>query len=84
MVSSYVKHYIIIGSSFNGAYLTVLGIFSLIQGQNLLNMQESMLFPHGKFPWYIYVGVLVLAIVGAVMQYRRYRGRSVDDMLQKK
>lgn len=79
-----IRHYIIIGSSFIGGYLVGAGIYSLIVGKNLFSMQENMLFPHNNFPWYIYIIIIAVAIFGIVLQYRRNKGRSIDDMMKRK
>jgi hypothetical protein len=75
-----VKPFIKIASAFEGGYLAMAGLLSLIQGTNLLAMQPNMLLPHLGFPWYFYVGVLVLAVLGMIVQFRTNKGRELAPL----
>lgn len=72
-----VRPYLIIASSFYGAYLIMTGIYGFILGKEVFNLQQGMLAPLMDLPWYVYAGILVLTIIGAVFQFRTNKGREL-------
>ncbi len=76
----FIKPYIIIGSSLNGAYFTVLGAYSLIL---MRDMTQENLFGQ-SLPWYVLLAALVLAFFGIIAQFGLNKGREIGDMVKKK
>jgi hypothetical protein len=78
----FLKPYIIVGSSFNGAYLAVLGAYSIIVMKDM--SRESLLSPGSGMPWYVLLGVLVLTLLGIFAQFGLNKGREPGGMAKKK
>ena len=76
----FIKPYIIIGSSFNGAYFAALGAYSLIL---MKDMTQENLFGQ-SLPWYVLLGVLALTVLGIAAQFGLNKGREFGDMVKKK
>ena len=64
----FLKQFIIIGSSFQGAYMIVAGAYALISGMSYVGFDTAM--KAVELPWYIYVIMLVLGILAAIIQSR--------------
>ncbi len=62
----FLKQFIIIGSSFQGAYLIVAGVFALINGLTLAGFGDAL--QAIELPWYLYAIIVVLGIVGTAVQ----------------
>ena len=62
----FIKQFIIIGSSFNGAYLIVAGVYALISGVSYAGFDTAM--KAVELPWYIYTIILVLGILAVIVQ----------------
>jgi len=73
----FIDSFIKIASAFNGAYLIMIAIFSLITGQ-----QAAMVLS-GEIPWYFYFGLVVLALLGAGYQLRQYKGKELNPSISK-
>ncbi len=82
LASIFIKPYIIVGSSFNGAYLAVLGAYSIIVMKDLT--QENLLGQGAGLPWYVILGVFVLTLLGILTQFGLNKGRELGDMAKKK
>lgn len=82
LASVFIKPYIIVGSSFNGAYLAVLGVYSIIMMKDLT--QENLLNPGIGLPWYVLFGILALTLFGVIAQFGLNKGRELGDMAKKK
>lgn len=74
MVVPFIK----IASSFNGAYLIMLGIFSWIQNVSIADQQQLLLISHENLPWYFYAGVIILTIIGFVFQMSANKGKDLN------
>lgn len=74
MVVPFIK----IASSFNGAYLVMLGIFSWIQNVSIADQQQLLLISHENLPWYFYAGVIILTIIGFVFQMSSNKGKDLN------
>ncbi|MEA4914522.1 MAG: DUF4203 domain-containing protein [Christensenella sp.] len=62
----FLKQFIIIGSSFQGSYLIVAGVYALISGISYAGFDEAM---HAvELPWYLYAIIFVLGIIGMIVQ----------------
>lgn len=70
--------FIILASSFNGAYVIMVGIFSLIQNVSITDQQQYMLISHDNLPWYFYAGVIILTIIGFVSQMSANKGKELN------
>ena len=77
LAAFFLDSFIKIASAFNGAYLIMLAILSLISGENV-----SMVLS-GNVPWYFYLGLVVLAIIGAGYQLRQYKGKELNPSISK-
>lgn len=64
----FLKQFIIIGSSFNGAYLIVAGANALMTGVTVTYSGFDTAMQAVELPWYIYVIMLVLGILAAIIQ----------------
>lgn len=73
----FIDPYIKVASAFNGAYLIMAAILSLITGN-----QPAMVLS-GEIPWYFYFGLLVLTIVGAGYQLKQYKGKELNPSISK-
>ncbi len=73
-----VEPYIKIASSFNGSYLVMVGVFSLIQGTSLISPQQEFL-PRTDYPWYFYGGLVILAVIGMVVQFSTTKGHKLGQ-----
>ena len=62
----FLKQFIIIGSSFQGAYMIVAGAYALITGISYVGFDTAM--KAVELPWYIYAIVVLLGIVAVVIQ----------------
>lgn len=82
LASIFIKPYIIVGSSFNGAYLAVLGAYSIIAMKDMT--QERLFTQSAGLPWYVLLGVLVLTLLGIIAQFGLNKGRELGDMAKKK
>ncbi len=71
------RPYLIIASSFQGACMVVFGVYSMTVHYEFYKMQPGLPVPLLDLPWYIYVGILVLTIVGAIVQFRTNKGRQL-------
>lgn len=74
MVVPFIK----IASSFNGAYLIMLGIYSWIQNVSIADQQQSLLISHENLPWYFYAGVIILTIIGFIFQMNANKGKDLN------
>ena len=74
MVVPFIK----IASAFNGAYVIMVGIFSLIQNVSIADQQQYMLISQDNLPWYFYAGVIVLAIIGIIFQMSTNKGKDLN------
>lgn len=74
LAAIFLKPYIIIGSAFNGAYLAVMGAYSLILMKDLVT-QKNLWSIDPSYPWYIYAGILALTVLGAAVQFGVCKGR---------
>lgn len=66
----FIKQFIIIGSSFNGAYLITAGAYALMTGVTVIDSGFDTAMKAVELPWYIYVIMLVLGILAAIIQSR--------------
>jgi hypothetical protein len=64
----FLKQFIIIGSSFQGSYLIVAGAYALINGISFAGFDDAL--QAIELPWYAYVIILVLGIIGMIIQNR--------------
>ncbi len=64
----FLKQFIIIGSSFQGAYMIVAGVYALILGMSYVGFNETM--KAVELPWYAYGIILLLGIVAVIFQNR--------------
>ncbi|MEA4939118.1 MAG: DUF4203 domain-containing protein [Christensenella sp.] len=64
----FLKQFIIIGSSFQGAYMIVAGVYALIFGMSYVGFNETM--KAVELPWYAYGIILLLGIVAVIFQNR--------------
>ena len=62
----FLKQFIIIGSSFHGAYLIVAGAYALIAGMSIVGFDDAI--QAVELPWYIYAIIVVLGIVAVILQ----------------
>lgn len=62
----FLKQFIIIGSSFHGAYLIVAGAYALIVGMSIVGFDDAI--QAVELPWYIYAIIVVLGIVAVILQ----------------
>lgn len=67
----YLKLFIIIGSSYSGAQLAVVGAYALIVNKDFLEMHNRQVL---SFPWYVLAIILALAVVAVVAQMRYMKG----------
>ena len=81
LASIFIKPYIIIGSSFNGAYLAVIGIYSIAVVRDL---SKAQLLAPGGLPWYVLVGIFILTALGIMVQFGINKGRELGDIGKKK
>ncbi|HWR22385.1 MAG TPA: DUF4203 domain-containing protein [Feifaniaceae bacterium] len=79
LAGMFLKPYLIIGSSLNGAYFSALGAYSLVVMEDM----TQDLFKQ-DLPWYVLLCVLVLAAFGVIAQFRLNKGREIGDMVRKK
>ncbi|MBE0601087.1 MAG: DUF4203 domain-containing protein [Firmicutes bacterium] len=63
----FIKEFIILGSSLNGATMLTVGVYALITGKDYIAEQSKELL---NFPCYILVIVAVVTIVAAIGQFR--------------
>ena len=63
---AFLKQFIIIGSSFQGSYLIVAGAYALISGMSYAGFDDAL--QAVELPWYLYVIIVVLGIVGIIVQ----------------
>lgn len=73
----FIDPYIKIASAFNGAYLIMISILSLVTGK-----QVDMVLS-GEIPWYFYLGLIVLASVGIGYQFKQYKGKELNPAISK-
>ncbi len=73
----FLQTFIIIGSSYSGSQLTVVGVYALIANKDFLEMHNQQLL---SFPWYILVAILALAVVAIVVQmkYKKSHPKHAD------
>lgn len=64
----FLKQFIIIGSSFHGAYMIVAGAYALITGGSYVGFNAA--YEAVALPWYIIALIVVLGIIAAVIQNR--------------
>lgn len=64
----FLKQFIIIGSSFHGAYMIVAGAYALIADMSYVGFDTAM--QAVELPWYIYAIIVVLGIVAIILQNR--------------
>jgi len=62
----FLKQFIIIGSSFQGAFMIVAGAYALITGISYVGFDEAM--KAVELPWYIYAIIVVLGILAVIVQ----------------
>jgi hypothetical protein len=77
LAAVFIEPYIKIASAFNGAYLIMIAILSLITGKQAAMVISS------EIPWYFYLGIVVLAIVGIGYQFKQYRGKELNPSISK-
>jgi hypothetical protein len=63
----FLKEFIIIGSSFQGSYMAIGGVYALITNKSYLETQNQNLL---SLPWYILIAIIALTIVAAIMQMK--------------
>ena len=63
---AFLKQFIIIGSAFQGSYLIVAGAYALISGMSYAGFDDAL--QAVELPWYLYVAIVVLGIVGIIVQ----------------
>ena len=63
----FIKEFIIIGSSLNGATMLTVGVYALITGTDYMADQSRALL---TFPWYILAIVAVVTVAAAIYQFR--------------
>lgn len=71
----FVEPYIKFASALNGAYLIMIAILSMISGE------QPTLVLSGEVPWYFYLGMVALTIVGVVYQFKRYKGKDLNPKI---
>jgi len=62
----FLKQFIIIGSSFQGAFMIVAGAYALITGMTYVGFDEAM--KAVELPWYLYAIIVVLGILAIIVQ----------------
>ena len=62
----FLKQFIIIGSSFQGAFMIVAGAYALITGISYVGFDEAM--KAVELPWYLYAIIVVLGILAIIVQ----------------
>jgi len=62
----FLKQFIIIGSSFQGAYMIVAGAYGLITNMNYIGLDTAM--KTVQLPWYLYAIIVVLGIIAIIIQ----------------
>lgn len=63
----FIKEFIIVGSSLNGATMLTVGVYALITGKDYMAEQSRELL---AFPWYILAIVAVVTVIAAIVQFR--------------
>ncbi|MEA5059841.1 hypothetical protein SDC9_89197 [bioreactor metagenome] len=76
----FIKEFIIIGSSFQGSYMVIGGLYALIANTNYLETRNQDLL---SFPWYVLLAILVLTVVAAAAQMK-YAKDDNSDLARKK
>lgn len=76
----FIKEFIIIGSSFQGSYMVIGGLYALIANTNYLETRNQDLL---SFPWYVLLAILVLTVVAAAAQMK-YAKDDNPDLARKK
>ena len=64
----FLKQFIIIGSSFQGAYMIVAGAYALITGMTYVGFNEAM--KAVELPLYLYAIIVVVGICAAILQHQ--------------
>jgi hypothetical protein len=77
LAAFFIEPFIKIASAFNGAYLIMIAIFSLINGK------QAAMVVSGEVPWYFYIGLIILAFIGAGYQLRQYKGKELNPSISK-
>ena len=62
----FLKQFIIIGSSFHGAYMIVAGAYALITGISYVGFDKAM--KAVELPWYLYAIIVVIGILAIIVQ----------------
>ena len=62
----FLKQFIIIGSSFQGAYMIVAGAYALITGMSYVGFDTAM--KAVELPLYLYAAIVVLGILAVILQ----------------
>jgi hypothetical protein len=73
LASIFLKPFLIIGSAFEGAYMTAAGAYSLILMKDMV-LQGSILPNVQAYPWYIFAAVLLLTVLGTAVQFGKGKG----------